>query len=267
MFKQMTVQQIKEWINAQTEISEEVLGELQADGRVGVKKLLQSYQREQLRKQKEQERLAKMWNYEKIGWEQGYRAIAGIDEAGRGPLAGPVVAAAVILPPDFDVSGLDDSKRLSSQERNHLRKRIEEEAVAVGVGIVGVDYIDQHNILQATYQAMRVAIQSISVSADYLLIDAVRIPGVSLPQQGIIKGDQLSHSIAAASIIAKTVRDEWMIEAANTYPQYGFEKHMGYGTPEHLAALAKWGVSPIHRRSFAPVRDLMKQEQSANEVG
>ncbi len=267
MFKQMTVQQIKAWISEQTELSEEILGQLQADERVGVQRLLRAYQRQQLRKQQEQERLEKMWKYEKIGWEQGFQAIAGIDEAGRGPLAGPVVAAAVILPPDFDATGLDDSKRLSSREREELRERIEKEAVAVGIGMVDVAYIDQHNILQATYQAMRIAIQSLPVPADYLLVDAVKIPGISLPQQGIIKGDQLSHSIAAASIVAKTVRDQWMIDAANTYPQYGFDKHMGYGTPEHLAALAKWGASPIHRQSFAPVRDLMKQEPSANEVG
>ncbi|SFJ80366.1 ribonuclease HII [Thermoflavimicrobium dichotomicum] len=267
MFKTMTIQQVKKWLSEQKEVSPEMLELLMADSRIGVRKLAQSYLREQERLQKERARLEAMWEYERAGWTQGYQVIAGVDEAGRGPLAGPVVAAAIVLPSDFDVTGLNDSKQLTREERNELRNRIERQAMAVGVGIVDVEYIDQYNILQATYEAMRRAIQKLSCQVDYLLVDAVKIPGISIPQQGIIKGDQLSHSIAAASIIAKTTRDEWMIQAAEKYPHYGFDKHMGYGTPEHLAALVKWGVSPIHRRSFAPVKEIMEQSRHADQVG
>lgn len=252
-----TIREIKEWLEEQSSISQETLDELLTDSRAGVLKLVQSYLKEQERKEKEAVRKEAMWKFEREYWAKGYQVIAGVDEAGRGPLAGPVVAAAVILPPDFNVTGLNDSKQLSAEERRQLKMRIEQGAVSVGVGMVDAEYIDTHNILQATYQAMRLALQQLTPCADFILTDAVMIPGVATPQKGIIKGDTLSHSIAAASIIAKTTRDEWMINAAKKYPAYGFEHHMGYGTPEHLEALQNWGPCPIHRRSFAPVRDLL----------
>ncbi|RAL26186.1 ribonuclease HII [Thermoflavimicrobium daqui] len=268
MFKTKTIHQVKTWLSEQTQVTQEILDALLSDSRVGVRKLAESYIREQKRREKELARLELMWKYEQVGWQKGYQVIAGIDEAGRGPLAGPVVAAAVVLPEDFDVTGLNDSKQLTRSERDELKVRIEEQAISIGVGMVDVEYIDRYNILQATYHAMRLAISKLSIQPDYLLVDAVRIPKIHLPQEGIIKGDQLSHSIAAASIIAKTARDEWMLQAAQKYPYYGFEKHMGYGTPEHLAALMKWGVSPIHRRSFAPIKELLEKErEQTRQVG
>lgn len=223
------------------------------DPRQGVKALAIRYQKQQASEAKERDRLAKMWHYEQALWQKGYPLIAGIDEAGRGPLAGPVVAAAVILPDHFDVTDLNDSKQVNVQEREKLRKRIEQHAVAIGIGMVDVVYIDEHNILQATYHAMRLAIKQLTPIPDYLLLDAVKLPQIPIPQQSLIKGDSLSHSIAAASIIAKTTRDEWMKQIHKKYPEYGFEQHMGYGVPAHLEALQKHGPCPIHRQSFAPV--------------
>jgi ribonuclease HII len=237
-------------------VSREELEQLLADRRAGVRKLAEARLREWERTEKERERIEAMWRFEREHWATGVRLIAGVDEAGRGPLAGPVVAAAVILPPDFDATGLNDSKQLTEAERNELRKRIEERAVAIGVGIVEAEEIDRLNILQATYQAMRIALSQLSPAAEMVLADAVQIPGITVPQLSLIKGDARSHSIAAASVIAKTERDAWMKRAAERYPEYGFERHMGYATPEHLEALRKWGPSPIHRRTFAPVRDM-----------
>ncbi|WP_028778297.1 ribonuclease HII [Shimazuella kribbensis] len=252
-----TIDAWREWLQ-ENEVTEEVLSELLADTRQGVKQLAKRYQNQQSKEKAEQERLAKMWTYEKKLWADGKTCIAGIDEAGRGPLAGPVVAAAVILPPDFDVAGLNDSKQVSANDRNILRERIHRDAISIGVGIVDVSYIDEHNILQATFHAMRIAISKLSKQPDHLLLDAVKLPQVTITQQSLIKGDSLSHSIAAASIIAKTTRDEWMMEIHKQYPQYGFDQHMGYGVPSHLEKLQKYGASPIHRRSFSPVRAVIE---------
>lgn len=237
------------------EPTDSFIRQMQNDPRAGVRQLAQTYLRAQERKRQEENRVATMWHFERTCREQGYQVIAGVDEAGRGPLAGPVVAAAVILPEGFDASGLKDSKELSEKERLQLRARIEKEAQAFTIGMVDAAYIDQYNILQATYQAMRNAVSKLPVKPDILLVDAVSIPNMEIAQHGIIKGDRLSHSIAAASIIAKTVRDEWMLKAAKLYPEYGFEKHKGYATLEHQEALAKWGPCPLHRRSFAPVQE------------
>lgn len=252
-----TISDWKEWLSTREVLTENELAELRADSRSGVQKLLQTYLRRQEKQAQEYMRVENMWGYERQLWAQGRSWIAGVDEAGRGPLAGPVVAAAVILQPDFDATGLNDSKQVKIEERNRLREKIEQEAVAIGVGVVDVAYIDQYNILQATYQAMRVALSQLEPIPDYILGDAVTIPQVTIPQQGIIKGDAKSHSIAAASIIAKTTRDEYMIKLSEQYPMYGFEKHMGYGTPEHLQAIEKFGVTSEHRKSFAPIRDLL----------
>lgn len=263
--RKKTIPEIKAWLQSETEVSDEMLADLKNDSRSGVRKLVASYLKAQERKQKELVRLQKMWEFERALWTEGIKWVAGVDEAGRGPLAGPVVASAVILPPDFDVRGLNDSKQLKPEERKCLKERIEQEAIAVGIGIVDQVYIDQHNILQATYQAMRIAVGQLAPRPEVLLVDAVTIPGLSMPQKGIVKGDALSHSIAAASIIAKTTRDEWMLKMAEQYPQYGFEHHMGYPTPEHMEALRKWGPTPIHRKSFAPVRECIKE--TSNQQG
>lgn len=183
----------------------------------------------------------------------GYRRIAGVDEAGRGPLAGPVVAAAVILPVRCRLGGVDDSKQLSAPERDRLYAEIMDRAVCVGVGSSTAEEIDHINILEATKLAMRRALAKFSPAPDYVLIDAVSLTGVGMPVRPIIKGDALSLSIAAASIVAKVTRDRLMAEYHCAYPQYNFLSHKGYGTEEHLARLAEYGPSPIHRRTFAPV--------------
>lgn len=248
-----TVREIKERLSTGTEVSDTWIQELLQDSRAGVQKLARSYLRKKDRLEKEAQRISKMWKFEHSFRKQGYHIIAGVDEAGRGPLAGPVVAAAVVLPASFDAKGLNDSKKLSVEERASLRVRIEKEAVAIGVSVVDNTYIEKYNILQATYEAMRRSILQLKPIPEMILLDAVKLPGMELPQHSIVKGDALSHSIAAASVIAKTVRDEWMIQAASRYPEYGFEHHMGYGTPEHLKALERFGPCSIHRRTFAPV--------------
>lgn len=185
----------------------------------------------------------------------GYRRIAGIDEAGRGPLAGPVVAAAVILPVHVRLVGVDDSKQLPEAERERLYPAILEKAVGVGIGVADAGEIDALNILEATRLAMRRAIENVAPSPDYLLTDAVILPEVRIPLRPIIKGDALSLSIAAASIIAKVTRDRLMAAYHERFPQYNFLSHKGYGTAEHLQMLAQFGPCSIHRRTFAPVRE------------
>lgn len=198
--------------------------------------------------QAERERLELMKEYEYT--YAACQAICGIDEAGRGPLAGPVVAGAVILPKDCEILFLNDSKKLSEKKREALFVEIKEKALAWSVGVVGPDTIDEINILQATYEAMRRAIVGLSVQPDLLLNDAVTIPGVSIDQVPIIKGDAKSVSIAAASILAKVTRDHMMMEYDELFPEYGFAKHKGYGTAAHIAVIKDIGPCPIHRRSF-----------------
>ena len=180
----------------------------------------------------------------------GYERICGIDEAGRGPLAGPVVAGAVILPKDCEILGVNDSKKLSAKKRELLYDEIMEKAVAVSVGIVSPQRIDEINILQATYEAMREAAAGLGTEPDILLNDAVTIPEVIIPQVPIVKGDAKSVSIAAASIIAKVTRDRIMVEYESRFPGYGFASNKGYGSAEHIEALRRLGPSPIHRNSF-----------------
>lgn len=179
-----------------------------------------------------------------------YGTICGIDEAGRGPLCGPVVAAAVILPDEYNILYINDSKKLSETKREEVYKEIDKYAVAYGVGIVSPERIDEINILQATYEAMRTAIHKLSVKPDILLSDAVTIPMVDIKQVPIIKGDAKSQSIAAASIVAKVTRDHLMEEYDKLYPEYGFAKHKGYGTAAHIKAIKEYGPCPIHRRTF-----------------
>lgn len=189
----------------------------------------------------------------------GYRRIAGVDEAGRGPLAGPVVAAAVILPVRCRLIGIDDSKQLSASERDRFYIAIMDRAVCVGVGSSTAEEIDRINILEATKLAMRRALSALSPVPDYVLTDAVSLTGVAAHVRPIIKGDALSLSIAAASIVAKVTRDRLMVQFHEAYPQYNFLSHKGYGTEEHLARLAEYGPSPIHRRTFAPVSAVLSR--------
>lgn len=196
----------------------------------------------------ERSRLKQMNEYEDT--YAACMAVCGIDEAGRGPLAGPVAAGAVVLPKDCEILFLNDSKKLTEKRREELFLEIQEKAVSWCVGIVGPDVIDEINILQATYEAMRRAVKGLSVTPDILLNDAVTIPGIDIMQVPIVKGDAKSVSIAAASIMAKVTRDHMMVEYDALFPEYGFAKHKGYGTAAHIAALREFGPCPIHRRSF-----------------
>lgn len=209
---------------------------------------MQREQRKAEKLQAERERLEGMRVYERQYADRGF--LCGIDEVGRGPLAGPVVAGAVILPADCEILWLNDSKKLSEKKRELLYDEIMEKAVAVGIGAVSPERIDEINILQATYEAMRIAISKLSVKPDLLLNDAVKIPGVELPQVPIIKGDAKSVSIAAASIVAKVTRDRMMVQYEDLYPGYEFASNKGYGSARHIAALKSLGPCPIHRRSF-----------------
>jgi ribonuclease HII len=191
-----------------------------------------------------------MWEIEDSHFEKGVKIICGVDEAGRGPLAGPVCAAAVILPPYVDIPGLNDSKKLSDKRRRELFPIIKEQAVAYGIGIATHEEIDEINILQATYLAMERAINALSVKPELALVDGNRARDFGVAVETVIKGDSRSASIAAASILAKVTRDDMMLALADTYPQYGFDIHKGYGTKAHYAALDMHGISPIHRMSF-----------------
>ncbi|MBR0416584.1 MAG: ribonuclease HII [Firmicutes bacterium] len=202
------------------------------------------------RLEKQIQKLAEMKSYENALWDEGKLYVAGVDEVGRGPLAGPVVTAAVILPKDFSVLGVDDSKKLSPKKRDELFDLIMENAIAVSIGRREPDVIDEINILQATKAAMLDAINGLSVRPDHVLIDAVKLDKLEIPQTSIIKGDAKSVSIAAASIIAKVTRDREMVEMDSVYPGYGFASNKGYGTKLHYEGLAKLGPCPIHRRSF-----------------
>jgi ribonuclease HII len=190
------------------------------------------------------------YRYERAAWRSGLKQVAGVDEAGRGPLAGPVVAAAVILDRDRRVKGVDDSKRLTPAQRERLFEQILERAPGLGIGIVDPQTIDRVNILEATRLAMYEALGKLAPRPDLVLIDALRLPALAVSQKPLVKGDRRSASIAAASIVAKVTRDRLMLEADARFPEYGFARHKGYPTPEHLAALRKHGPCPIHRRTF-----------------
>lgn len=219
-----------------------------ADERGGVVKLVEQAGKRLEKLEAERARIENLKKYEKEYAEYGY--ICGIDEVGRGPLAGPVVAGAVILPKDCDILYINDSKKLTAAKREELYDIIMEKAVAVGIGMASPARIDEINILQATYEAMREAISKLSVKPELLLNDAVTIPGVDIRQVPIIKGDAKSISIGAASIVAKVTRDRMMTEYDRIMPEYGFASNKGYGSAEHIAALKKVGPSPIHRASF-----------------
>ena len=256
-FATLSVEEIKIWLG-NTEPNKTQIRELQRDERAGVRKTIEAYLRARERATAEAARIERMWSYERRAAEDGHSFIAGIDEAGRGPLAGPVVAAAVILPVGIELPGLNDSKQVREEVREELYDLIREGAIAYGVGVVNAEEIDRVNILQATFEAARQALSQLSVAPDYLLTDFLKIPGVAQPYEAIVNGDANSFSIAAASILAKVTRDRLMVDYAAQYPQYGFDKHKGYYCPEHVEALREHGPCPIHRKTFAPVSELVQ---------
>ena len=244
-----TIGEIKtEFLNTGYAGWQELCDVYRSDERAGVTKLVQQYEKKIQNLENEKLRMQKMMEYEHKYEHLGY--LCGIDEVGRGPLAGPVVACAVILPHDHHILYLNDSKKLTAHKREELYDVILREAVAVGIGLAGPARIDEINILQATYEAMRQAVSKLKVMPQLLLNDAVTIPEITIPQVPIIKGDAKSASIAAASIVAKVTRDRLMAEYDKTMPEYGFASNKGYGSAEHIAALKKYGPSPIHRASF-----------------
>ena len=254
-----SISEIKEVLgNCSMEELPEQMKQFEEDSRKGVRTALASFRKKYEKYQQELARLDEILTYERGLWEAGYDLVAGIDEVGRGPLAGPVVAAAVILPKECKIEGVNDSKKLSAKKREELYDIILEKAVSYGIGIVSNERIDEINILKATYEAMREALSQLKPKADYILADAVTIPMVSTPQRGIIKGDAKSMSIGAASIVAKVYRDRLMEAYEEVYPGYGFASNKGYGAAEHIEGLKKLGPTPIHRRTF--LKNLLPQE-------
>ena len=227
---------------------------LQADPRTGAKAILDAVARRRSEKRSEGQRLRKLLRYERGLWTIGVLRVAGVDEAGMSPLAGPVAAAAVVFAPGSRIPGIDDSKKLDATARDRLALEIKETAPAWSIGFAEVEEIDRVNIYWAGLLAMRRAIEGLSIAPEHVLLDARRLKELPIPQQAIVRGDCKSLTIAAASILAKTARDALMCKLDAQYPGYGFSQHKGYPVREHLAALRKLGASPIHRRSFAPVR-------------
>ena len=247
----MTLPELKIWLDREGPFDEETLENiLKKDGRKGARELIRRRLRSQRQNEEEEARLEKLILYEKQLWDKGIKFIAGVDEAGRGPLAGPVVAAAVILPVYKKIYWARDSKQLSPQKREKLYFQIREEASCCSIGIVDVPYIDEFNIYQAGLEAMRRALMGLEIKPQHILTDAFTVPGISIYQTPLVKGDSLSLSVACASILAKVTRDRMMMEYHHQYPHYGFAQHKGYATREHFEAIKEYGISPIHRRSF-----------------
>ncbi len=249
---QMNVREVE--IALYKDPSPRMLVACQNDPRQGVRRLAVRLIKEQQAQTLEDARVQELLLEEKKLWQKGYLLLAGIDEAGRGPLAGPVVAAACILPTQFNLPGLNDSKMLTESKREKLFSQIQTQAIDCAIGSAEPAEIDALNILQATKLAMKRAVEGLTVRPHYLLIDALTLPAVNLPQLPLVGGDRLSASIAAASILAKVTRDRLMVELDTLYPEYTFSKNKGYGTSEHMKVLRRLGPCPLHRRSFAPVK-------------
>ena len=250
-----TIKEVKERLAMIDELDHPFFEELILDGRAGVQAAISKRKRELQKQADEDLRLEKMLAYEKELYTQGIQLIAGVDEVGRGPLAGPVVAAAVILPKACKILGLNDSKKIPKSKHKEIYEAVLQNAVAIGIGIKDNQVIDQVNIYEATKLAMMEAIGQLEPQPQHLLIDAMKLD-LPIPQTSIIKGDANSLSIAAASIVAKVTRDQMMEEFDREYPGYDFAQNAGYGTAKHLAGLDKLGVTPIHRRSFEPIKSM-----------
>lgn len=258
----LTVAQVAELL-ATSQLSAEIIGRLKADKRIAVAKLLQRWLKQQERMVAEEQRLHSLYTYEREYYKQGLQFVAGVDEAGRGPLAGPVVVGSVILPPECKLWFLNDSKKLTPAKREDLYSAIHETAIAVNVAVIDVDIIDSINIYQATVRGMYQSLAGLCQQAEAVLIDAVPLHRLTIPNHSIIDGDSLSASIAAASIIAKRERDRIMTDYDQQYPQYGFGSHKGYATTEHRLALEKYGPCPIHRKSFEPIKSMIVPQDKA----
>lgn len=253
MTKTETIIEIKRLLFQQP--SSEDIARWQADERIAVQKLLRQYEKKQEKILFQQRAFNKRLNFERKAWQQG-KVVAGIDEVGRGPLAGPVVAAAVVIDDSFDMTIVHDSKQLSEKTRQSIDTEIREKVVDFAFGVVDAKDIDRLNIYEASRVAMRQSVEALSVPIDGLLIDAMTVD-LEIPQEKLIKGDDRSISIGAASILAKNYRDNLMKDFAQQFPGYGFEHNAGYGTAEHLAGLNTLGITPIHRKSFAPVKKFL----------
>jgi len=255
--KQLSLKQIQEKYSRT--VSPAILRKLQRDSRTGARKLYQVLVRRYEEQKKEKNRLDAMLHFERLLWKAGIQHIAGVDEVGVGPLAGPVVAAAVVFPPGTEIDEVDDSKALDEETRRRLDEKIRDKASAVALGVVEVDEIDRINIYHAGIQAMRLALSSLPVTPQHILVDSRTVPGFTQPQNSFDKGDGINFSIAAASIVAKVYRDGLMTDLDKKYPGYGFASHKGYATPEHQRAIREFGPCPIHRRSFDYIRELCGQ--------
>ena len=256
--EELSVDEIrKRYVESTEPVSAQVLTRLQKDPRTGVKKLLGVLKKRYERERDERTRLDAMRHFELVLWKSGVRDIAGVDEAGVAPLAGPVVAAAVMFPPGTDIAGINDSKQVDPETREVLAKEIRARASGIGVGIGTVEDIDRINIYHASLLAMRRAVEALPRKPQHVLVDARTVPGIDVPQNSFNKGDGLNFSIAAASIIAKTTRDAMMCELDREYPGYGFAAHKGYPTPDHRKAFMELGPCKVHRMSFPVIHEML----------
>ena len=253
-----TIKEIKELLTTITDLESSLFEELGKDPRAGVQKEIQKRKREIQAELEEINRLETMLRYEKELYAEGINLIAGVDEVGRGPLAGPVVAAAVILPKDCKIKGLNDSKKIPKKKHMEIFQAVKNQALAIGIGIMDNHVIDQVNIYEATKLAMKEAISQLEPQPEHLLIDAMKLD-LPISQTSIIKGDANSLSIAAASIIAKVTRDKIMVNYDQEFPGYDFGQNAGYGTAKHLEGIEKYGVTPIHRTSFEPIKTIVSE--------
>ena len=250
-----TIKEIQQRLELVTDLADPFLAEAANDSRSGVQKAIEKRKRTIQAELDEDLRLEQMLRYEKELYQAGYQTIAGIDEVGRGPLAGPVVAAAVILPPGCKIKGLNDSKKIPKKKHQDIYQAVMDKALAVGIGLMDSEIIDQVNIYEATKLAMKEALSKLLLKSHYLLNDAMKLD-VDIPQESIIKGDANSLSIAAASIVAKVTRDKLMTDYDKEFPGYDFAQNAGYGTKSHLQGLEQNGVTPIHRKTFEPVKSM-----------
>jgi ribonuclease HII len=257
--KQLSLKEIQDQYGNGNVVSAAILRKLQRDPRTGARRLYQTLARRYGLQKRERNRLEAMLHFERLLWKAGIQHIAGVDEVGIGPLAGPVVAAAVVFPPGMEIDGIDDSKALDEETRVRLDESIRAKASAIAIGMVEVDEIDRINVYHAGIRAMQLAVTALPVAPQHILVDSRTIPGFAQPQNSFDKGDGINFSIASASIVAKVFRDRLMTELDQKYPGYGFASHKGYATPEHQRAIRQLGPCPIHRQSFDYIREICGQ--------